>query len=118
MLNKKFYGESYMQHFQREWIEEWCQAHGWTDLYMERQDNYWAFPPNAVLPQPIPVSVLRSIKASKGLTPMERHLTWLGVGISVLSLGLSLVWRSPMPLTIAFAISALIAASLEPEYAY
>jgi len=28
------------------------------------------------------------------------------------------VWRSPMPITIAFAIVALIAASLEPEYAY
>ncbi len=107
-----------MKHFKQEWIEEWCQAHGWTELYMERQGNYWAFPPDAVIPQPIPVSVLRAIKASKGLSPMERQMTYLGVAIAIVSVIFTLAWRSPMPITLAFAIVALIAASLEPEYAY
>ncbi len=107
-----------MQHFKREWIEEWCTAHGWTELYVEQPGNYWAFPPDAVMPQPIPVSVLRAIKASKGLSPRERQVSLLAVAIAVGALILTVLWRSPMPLAIAFAISALIVASLEPEYAY
>ncbi|MFN3926174.1 MAG: hypothetical protein ACK4QL_02385 [Pseudanabaenaceae cyanobacterium] len=107
-----------MKHFKQEWIEEWCVLHGWTDLYVERQGNYWAFPPGAVMPEPIPVSVLRSIKAMKGMSPFEQKLTCLGFVITIAAVILSFVLHSPMPVTIAFAIVALITASLEPEYAY
>jgi hypothetical protein len=107
-----------MKHFKQEWIEEWCVAHGWTDLYTERQGNYWAFPPGAVMPQPIPVSVLRSIKSLKGLSPMEQNLTRLSGTIAICACLLSWLWQSPLPMATAFAIVALITASLEPEYAY
>jgi hypothetical protein len=107
-----------MKHFPQEWIEEWCHAHGWTDLHTERQGNYWAFPPGAVMPQPIPVSVLRAIKSAKGMSPMEKQMTYLSVSIAVSTCILSWIWHSPMPLAVAFALVALIAASLEPEYAY
>jgi hypothetical protein len=40
------------------------------------------------------------------------------VAIAIVSVVFTLAWRSPMPITVAFAIIALIAASLEPEYAY
>ena len=35
--------------------EKWCHVHGWTDLFF--QDGKWyEFPPNAVIPQPIPIA--------------------------------------------------------------
>lgn len=35
-------------------VEEWCEQNGWTDPVM-KQGKYYAFAPNAVTPQPIPV---------------------------------------------------------------
>ena len=33
--------------------QKWCEDRGWTEPFF--QDNRWyAFPPNAVIPQPIP----------------------------------------------------------------
>ncbi len=33
--------------------QDWCDKRGWTEPFF--QDNRWyAFPPNAVIPQPIP----------------------------------------------------------------
>lgn len=107
-----------MKHFKQEWIEEWCTAHGWTDLFVERQGNYWAFPPGAVMPQPIPVNVLRSIKAMKGFSPMEQKLVYASMVLSLGAIVLSWLWQSPVPLAIAFASCAVIAATLEPEYVY
>ncbi len=54
-----------MKHYSDEWIEEWCQENGWTDLFVERSNSYWAFPPGAVMPEPIPAQALRVIKAKK-----------------------------------------------------
>ncbi|MDJ0681914.1 MAG: hypothetical protein QNJ18_18905 [Xenococcaceae cyanobacterium MO_167.B52] len=35
--------------------EKWCNVHGWTEPFF--QDSKWyAFPPNAVIPQPIPIA--------------------------------------------------------------
>ena len=60
-----------MNHYAAQWIEDWCSENGWTDLFRERTD-YWAFPPNAVMPVPIPTQVLRSIKANRGLCFEEK----------------------------------------------
>jgi hypothetical protein len=104
-----------MKHYSDEWIEEWCQENGWTDLFIERPDHYWAFPPNAVMPEPISKKILRIIKAEKGLTEQEKiWLTSLGV-FSLLSLISSLIYRCPMPLVLAFGVGAITSVQLEIE---
>ena len=55
-----------MKHYSDQWVEEWCQENGWTELFLERQDHYWAFPPGAVIPEPIPHQTLKIIKSKKG----------------------------------------------------
>ncbi|MCE2665152.1 MAG: hypothetical protein LW716_21805 [Microcystis sp. 53602_E8] len=90
-----------MKHFHEPWIQEWCQENGWTELFLERYSNYWAFPPNAVMPEPIPTKVLQNIKRQKGLSPAEK--LWLGLAC-------------PMPIVLAFAFDAVTAARLEVEY--
>ena len=54
-----------IKHFCDDWVREWCDANGWTDLFMERSNHYWAFPPGAVMPEPIPSKTLRLIKSQK-----------------------------------------------------
>jgi hypothetical protein len=34
-----------MKKFCTEWIQEWCQENGWTDLFTVRRE-YWAFGSN------------------------------------------------------------------------
>lgn len=104
-----------MKHYRYEWIQEWCVENGWTDLFCERTDHYWAFPPGAVMPEPIPLKVLRLIKAQKGLCPEERFLL-VGVAIaSVSALVGTYFWHCPMPLVVAFAFCAIATALLEDE---
>ncbi|RMF23340.1 MAG: hypothetical protein D6756_08965 [Cyanobacteria bacterium J083] len=104
-----------MKHFRDEWIQEWCDENGWTDLYVERCNHYWAFPPQAVMPEPIPGEILRAIKAKKGLCQQEK--VWLfSVGIiSFLSLVTSWFLRCPLPIVFAFAFDAITVARLEVE---
>jgi hypothetical protein len=36
-------------------IKEWCQKNNWTELaYREEEKKYYAFPPGAVMPVPVP----------------------------------------------------------------
>jgi hypothetical protein len=104
-----------MKHFAEEWITEWCQENGWTDLFIERQSNYWAFPPNAVMPEPIPSKVLRRIKAEKGLSNDEQMWSISAIVATLISFLLSYLTRCPMPLVCAFAFSAVVAGKLEVE---
>jgi hypothetical protein len=104
-----------MKHFAEEWIAEWCQENGWTDLFIERQTNYWAFPPNAVMPEPIPSKVLRRIKAEKGLSNEEQIWSATAIVATLIAGVLSYFTRSPMPLVLAFAFSAVVAGRLEVE---
>jgi hypothetical protein len=104
-----------MKHFAEEWIAEWCQENGWTDLFIERQTNYWAFPPNAVMPEPIPSKVLRRIKAEKGLSNEEQIWSATAIVATLIAVVLSYFTRSPMPLVLAFAFSAVVAGRLEVE---
>ncbi|WP_013322421.1 hypothetical protein [Gloeothece verrucosa] len=104
-----------MKHYCDQWIEEWCQNNGWTDLVVGGYNQYWAFPPHAVMPEPIPSKVLRLIKAEKGLCIEEK--AWLSL-LSVVSVGaiiLSFLLKSPMPLVLAFAFDAIAVAKLEVE---
>jgi hypothetical protein len=38
-------------------IEKWCRNNSWTGLlYLEEEDKYYAFPPGAVIPIPVPIN--------------------------------------------------------------
>lgn len=104
-----------MKHYCDEWIEEWCQENGWTDLFIERSNNYWAFPPGAVMPEPIPPQVLRLIKANKGLSTEEKWLSSTAVIVTIIAAILSYCLKNPMPLVLAFAFGAVTVAQLEVE---
>ena len=106
---------SSMRHYRDEWIHEWCEDSGWTEPTLVSANFYWAFPPNAVMPEPIPAEILRLIKSEKGFTLEEKK--WLGaaVGFSVLCAVISIFWQCPLPLVMAFAFSALTVARLDIE---
>jgi hypothetical protein len=101
-----------MKHFCDDWIKEWCQDNGWTDLFIERLD-YWAFPPHSVMPLPIPKETLIQIKAEKGFTRDER--IWLGwaIAISISGMISSYLLNCPMPLVFAFAFTSVIVGNFE-----
>ncbi|WP_088243209.1 hypothetical protein [Calothrix rhizosoleniae] len=104
-----------MKHYCDTWIEEWCEDNGWTDLFMERYNNYWAFPPGAVMPEPIPTQVLRLIKLEKGFTGEEKIRLTVAVVGTVFAIASSFLMKCPMPLVFAFAFSAVTMAQLEVE---
>jgi hypothetical protein len=104
-----------MKHYCNEWIEEWCQENGWTDLFEERCNNYWAFPPGAVMPEPIPTHTLRLIKTQKGLTSQEKLWSVSAVFGTVVAVVSTYLLKCPIPLVLAFAFDAMTAAQLEVE---
>lgn len=104
-----------MKHFADEWIKEWCQENGWTDLTIERYNNYWAFPPGAVMPEPIPSQTLRQIKIQKGLCPEEKNWLLAAISITFIAAICSFLFRCPIPIVFAFAFGAVTAAKLEVE---
>ncbi|NDJ17199.1 hypothetical protein [Myxacorys almedinensis] len=103
-----------MNHYCDQWISDWCADNGWTEWFRERS-SYWAFPPNAVMPVPIPPPVLRAIKVEKGLSVDER--LWCLIAIAVVVLGVlgTFLLASPMPLVVAFVFSAIAVARLEDD---
>ena len=96
------------------WIDRWCQEQGWTE-WVVSEGTYWAFPPHAVMPVPIPTEVLQELKATHGLSPQER---W-SVGIVIVSTLIALFgsWYSqcPLPLVGAFTLGALLTAAMDDE---
>ncbi len=104
-----------MKHYADEWIQEWCQENGWTDLFIERYNNYWAFPPGAVMPEPIPPHTLRLIKASKGFSQEERIWSTTAIIVAIVATILSYLTQCPLPLVFAFAFGAVTVAQLEVE---
>lgn len=104
-----------MNHYCYTWIEDWCKDNGWTELFVMRRNEFWAFPPNAVMPLPIPSQVLQQIKAEKGLSVDERFWCLAAVIVSVVTAGLSYFAHSPMPFVAAFAFCAMVVAGMEVE---
>ncbi|MBF2046576.1 MAG: hypothetical protein EDM05_001940 [Leptolyngbya sp. IPPAS B-1204] len=104
-----------MNHYCYAWIEDWCKENGWTELFMRRRNEYWAFPPNGVMPLPIPQQVLRQIKAERGLSSDERVWCVAAGMVALAAAGLSFLAQSPMPLVTAFAFCAMVVAGLETE---
>ncbi|MGB0561329.1 MAG: hypothetical protein ACPGVO_05945 [Spirulinaceae cyanobacterium] len=105
-----------MQHYSEQWLHDWCDKQGWTDLFQERPNHYWAFPPGAVMPEPIPPKVLRQIKQTRGWCAQERRLIAIGWLVAVVSLLVTGLMRSPLPLMFVFIDGAVVSALLEVEY--
>lgn len=104
-----------MRHYCDEWIQEWCDGNGWTEPMPVAPNFYWAFPPHAVMPEPIPSEILHVIKAEKGLTPDEKKWLSGAVFCSVCCAIASIFWECPLPLVLAFIFSAVTVAQLDVE---
>jgi hypothetical protein len=107
-----------MNRYSIKWIEAWCLENGWTDLFVERRNNYWAFPPGCVMPEPIPVHVLRLIKEENGFTNEELFWSLSAVLLTILSIIYTISFKCPIPLVLAFAFNAITVAQFEPEDDY
>lgn len=105
-----------MRHYSDQWVQDWCDNNGWTELFIERRNHYWAFPPNAVMPEPIPPTVLRLIKTERGLCSEEKMWIAIATALTVMGLIAGFLMMCPMPLVLAFAFDAVTAAQLEVEY--
>jgi hypothetical protein len=103
-----------MNHYASDWIDDWCKDNGWTDWFVDRS-IYWGFPPQAVMPLPIPPQAMRAIKAKQGLCLWEK--VWYGVaaGSAIAAAVSSYLLSCPMPLVGAFAFCAVVVARLEDE---
>lgn len=104
-----------MKHFCDTWIHDWCAEHGWTDPVMEPLNQYWAFPPGAVMPEPIPIDELKLIKSQQGLSSQEKVWSTTAIAFAVIMAWLSYVFKCPMPLIAGFAYAAFVAAGLEVD---
>ncbi|MEB3356225.1 MAG: hypothetical protein VKK04_05830 [Synechococcales bacterium] len=82
---------------------------------MNPVNHYWAFPPGGVMPQPIPMDALRMIKVEKGLSRHEKRWITLAGIMGIALVGLSCWLNNPMPLVMAFAFTAFIAAGLDVD---
>lgn len=96
-----------MKHFADEWVNQWCEDNGWTDLVVDGKNTYWAFPPNAVMPEPIPNRELKVIKYEKGLSPQERVWAIAAVIVTISATIASVVMKCPIPIVLAFAFCAV-----------
>lgn len=96
---------SLLLRYHPQWIADWCQEHGWTDVFVECR-QFWAFPPGAVLPQPIPTEALVDIKKSQGLSPFEQQSFSVGLGLFCLAIAIAWYWTTPVPLLSLFVLAA------------
>jgi hypothetical protein len=98
-----------------QYIQQWCQEHDWTDLFVE-QRQFWAFPPGAVLPVPVPTHALEGFYAEREMTPQVGLLNLSSPGAALSAFFLTVLTLSPIPLLAAFGCCAIAAALLEEEY--
>jgi hypothetical protein len=103
-----------MKKYPQAWVQDWCDHNGWTELFIERY-HYWAFPPGAVMPQPIPLNILESIRKAKGDNPSERSAYLTCLGLTMMGVGGTCYWDCPLPLVLAFTVTALVVAYWEDD---
>jgi hypothetical protein len=103
-----------MKQYAYSWVVRWCAENGWTDLFVERY-RYWAFPPGAVMPQPIPSQVLQCLHDQHGSSPIE--LRGYGAMLAASAIGglLSCWSQCPLPLLAGFGICAMVVAYLDED---
>lgn len=75
-------------------VRRWCQQHGWTDEFIQER-QFYAFPPHAVMPLPVPQSALnrptRAGRIWKTLQTSWMSLISIWIGMSLVMAGLTLV---------------------------
>jgi hypothetical protein len=96
-------------------IQQWCQEHGWTDLFIE-QRQFWAFPPGSFIPVPIPASAIKHFYAQHYSSPQAKILSLSVVGVALGAVMTTALTLSPIPLLLGFGCCAIAVALLEPEY--
>lgn len=67
------------------------------------------------MPEPLPPDALRWIKAQKGLSGEERGWSIAAVVFTVIAAIMSYVFKSPMPIVVAFAFGAITVGLLEVD---
>lgn len=45
-------------------IQKWCQSNRWTELFTQK-GQYYAFPPGAVIPLPVPTEAIEEAKITQ-----------------------------------------------------
>ena len=103
-----------INHYCEHWIADWCHDHGWTDYFRE-STSYWAFPPQAVMPCPLPEPALKSIKAENGLSSHEKRWFSLALLSLVSGTALSFAINQPLPLILGFAFCAIVVGQMDDE---
>ncbi|MEO0375027.1 MAG: hypothetical protein AAF329_10465 [Cyanobacteria bacterium P01_A01_bin.17] len=94
------------------YVVGWCQEHGWTDLFVDHY-QYWAFPPGAVMPLPVPTDVFEDFQGSRSRT--AKSFYGLILAVSAIAAVCSWLQQSPMPLVFAFCISAMAVGLLDEQ---
>jgi hypothetical protein len=97
------------------YIQQWCQEHGWTDLFIE-QRQFWAFPPGSFIPVPVPTSAIKRFYANQYPTRQAKVLSLSVVGAALGAVTITALTLSPVPLLLGFGCCAIAVALLEPEY--
>ena len=67
------------------------------------------------MPVPIPMQVLRAIKAERGLTVSERVWSLSAVVSTIVAAASGYFFESPMPIVLAFGFCAIVVARMEDE---
>ncbi|NJR65348.1 MAG: hypothetical protein HC772_08595 [Leptolyngbyaceae cyanobacterium CRU_2_3] len=104
-----------MNHYCLTWIENWCAENGWSEPFAQRRNEYWAFPPNGVMPLPIPTPALQMMKQEYGLTAAEKGWCFAAIASTIAAIASTCLLDCPMPLVAAFAFCAVVVAGLETE---
>lgn len=60
-------------------IRQWCADNNWTDLFIH-ENKFYAFPPNAVIPLPVPIEEYQTSHEFR----RSNQLLWLAVTINIL----------------------------------
>jgi hypothetical protein len=97
-----------------QYLQQWCQEHDWTDLFVE-QCQFWAFPPGSVIPVPIPTYALEGFYRKRKISIPSRLLNVAAIGVSLCAVIITVLTHSPIPLLSAFGFCAIAVALLEEE---
>ncbi len=97
------------------YIQQWCQEHGWTDLFIE-QRQFWAFPPGSFIPVPVPARAIERFYTKYRPTPQAKALSLSVAAVALGTAVLTALTLSPVPLLLGFGFCAITVALLEPEY--
>jgi hypothetical protein len=67
-------------------LKQWCRVHCWTDLFFQDQ-QFYAFPPHAVLPLPVPESASpQATRIERSWRTLQKYGTNLVSAVILLSL--------------------------------